>query len=187
MNATWSSVVIDFPIFERILVFEASLLRWCHPARAGDVFVSFGVRRRHPFLREGPNGFVLRMEVGTLDPLALSMLPSPSKAWFLCEGLLWNPPVSENATIVEVAIWSRWPSRSRSDATLLGVATGSRRLGPSGWDLDRVRLLSSDRVRDGQRRQDDIDYSPSGSPDPWAATAKIGSSVWAEGRVLGSL
>ncbi|MQL76468.1 hypothetical protein Taro_008860 [Colocasia esculenta] len=29
------------------------------------------------------------------------------------------------------------------------------------------------------------DYSPSGSPDPWAATAKIGSSVWAEGRVLG--
>ncbi|MQM15643.1 hypothetical protein Taro_048593, partial [Colocasia esculenta] len=27
--------------------------------------------------------------------------------------------------------------------------------------------------------------SPSGSPDPWAATAKIGSSAWAEGRVLG--
>ncbi|MQL78536.1 hypothetical protein Taro_010971 [Colocasia esculenta] len=30
-------------------------------------------------------------------------------------------------------------------------------------------------------------YSPSGSLDPWAATAKIGSSAWAEGRVLGSL
>ncbi|MQL94281.1 hypothetical protein Taro_026931 [Colocasia esculenta] len=28
---------------------------------------------------------------------------------------------------------------------------------------------------------------PFGSPDPWAATAKIGSSAWAEGRVLGSL
>ncbi|MQL72483.1 hypothetical protein Taro_004829, partial [Colocasia esculenta] len=27
--------------------------------------------------------------------------------------------------------------------------------------------------------------SSSGSPDPWAATAKIGSSAWAEGRVLG--
>ncbi|MQL97134.1 hypothetical protein Taro_029816 [Colocasia esculenta] len=31
------------------------------------------------------------------------------------------------------------------------------------------------------------DYSPSGSLDPWAATAKIGSSAWAEGRFLGSL
>ncbi|MQL74891.1 hypothetical protein Taro_007249 [Colocasia esculenta] len=28
---------------------------------------------------------------------------------------------------------------------------------------------------------------PSGSPNPWAATPKIGSSAWAEGRVLGSL
>ncbi|MQL78621.1 hypothetical protein Taro_011048 [Colocasia esculenta] len=26
-----------------------------------------------------------------------------------------------------------------------------------------------------------------GPPDPWAAIAKIGSSAWAEGRVLGSL
>ncbi|MQM18691.1 hypothetical protein Taro_051686 [Colocasia esculenta] len=31
----------------------------------------------------------------------------------------------------------------------------------------------------------DLYYSPSGSPDPWAATVKIGSSTWAEGRVLG--
>ncbi|MQL90107.1 hypothetical protein Taro_022693, partial [Colocasia esculenta] len=55
-----------------------------------------------------------------------------------------------------------------------------------------VRLLSSGRVRAGQRRRGGsrgphVDYSPSGSPDPWAATAKIGSSAWAEGRVLGSL
>ncbi|MQL69454.1 hypothetical protein Taro_001737 [Colocasia esculenta] len=54
------------------------------PSRQGDVFVLFGARRMHPFLREGPNGFVLRVEVGTLDPLAISMLPSPSKACFPC-------------------------------------------------------------------------------------------------------
>ncbi|MQL94299.1 hypothetical protein Taro_026949 [Colocasia esculenta] len=41
-----------------------------------------------------------------------------------------------------------------------------------------VRLLSSDRVRVGLR-------SPSGSPDPWAAITKIGSSTVAEGRVVG--
>ncbi|MQM18940.1 hypothetical protein Taro_051940 [Colocasia esculenta] len=40
----------------------ASVLRWCRPARAGDVFVLFGARRSHSFLREGPNGFVLRVE-----------------------------------------------------------------------------------------------------------------------------
>ncbi|MQL89630.1 hypothetical protein Taro_022201 [Colocasia esculenta] len=61
---------------------EVLVLRWCRPTRAGDVFVPSGARRRHSFLREGPHGFVLRVEVGTLDPLALSMLPSPSKAWF---------------------------------------------------------------------------------------------------------
>ncbi|MQL75499.1 hypothetical protein Taro_007872 [Colocasia esculenta] len=33
----------------------------------------------------------------------------------------------------------------------------------------------------------DVYHSPSGSLDPWAATAKIGSSSWAEGRVLESL
>ncbi|MQM10092.1 hypothetical protein Taro_042982 [Colocasia esculenta] len=32
----------------------------------------------------------------------------------------------------------------------------------------------------------DQESRPSESPDPWAATAKIGSSAWAEGRVLGS-
>ncbi|MQL97425.1 hypothetical protein Taro_030117 [Colocasia esculenta] len=134
------------------------------------MFVPFGARRRRPFLRECPNGFVLRVEVGTLDPLALSMLPSPSKVWFLCgwssEGLLRNPP--------SVATWSR----SGRDGlacrdkimTLLGVATWSRRLGPSGQDRDRVgrrdlvatarcvatsavRLLSSGRARAGRRRR----------------------------------
>ncbi|MQL95307.1 hypothetical protein Taro_027975 [Colocasia esculenta] len=83
VNATWSSVAIAFPVFEVLTSFLGSRQRrpWCRPARAGDVFVPFGARRRRPFLREGPNGFVLRMEVGTLDPLALSQLPSPSKAW----------------------------------------------------------------------------------------------------------
>ncbi|MQL80632.1 hypothetical protein Taro_013070 [Colocasia esculenta] len=51
-----------------------------------------------------------------------------------------------------------------------------------------VRLLSSGRARVGRRRRGgNVDHSPSGSLDPWAATAKIGSSAWAEGRVLGSL
>ncbi|MQM04927.1 hypothetical protein Taro_037732 [Colocasia esculenta] len=45
----------------------AFVLRWCRPAHAGDVFVSFGVRRRRPFLREGPNRFVLRVEVRLLS------------------------------------------------------------------------------------------------------------------------
>ncbi|MQM01286.1 hypothetical protein Taro_034039 [Colocasia esculenta] len=44
------------------LVLETFMLRWCRPARAGDVFVSFGARRRRPFLREGLNGFVLCVE-----------------------------------------------------------------------------------------------------------------------------
>ncbi|MQM13503.1 hypothetical protein Taro_046428 [Colocasia esculenta] len=67
VNATWSSVAIAFPVFERIVVLEASVLRWCRPARIGDVFVPFGVRRRRPFLREGPNGFVLHVEVRLLS------------------------------------------------------------------------------------------------------------------------
>ncbi|MQL78060.1 hypothetical protein Taro_010483 [Colocasia esculenta] len=54
------------------------------PSPSRDMFVPFGARRRRPFLREGPNGFILRVEVGTLDPLALSMLPSPSTSCFLC-------------------------------------------------------------------------------------------------------
>ncbi|MQL99846.1 hypothetical protein Taro_032572 [Colocasia esculenta] len=47
----------------QFLVLEAFVLRWSRPARAGDVFVPFGARRRRPFLREGPNGFVLRVEL----------------------------------------------------------------------------------------------------------------------------
>ncbi|MQL76080.1 hypothetical protein Taro_008459 [Colocasia esculenta] len=71
IDAAYLDIMTAFPIS------EALVQRWCHPARVGDVFVPFGARRRHPFLREGPNGFVLHVEVGTLDPLALSMLPSP--------------------------------------------------------------------------------------------------------------
>ncbi|MQM19130.1 hypothetical protein Taro_052131 [Colocasia esculenta] len=73
-----------FPVSE-ISVFEALVLRWSNPARAGDAFIPFGERRRRPFLREGSNGFVLRVEVGTLDPLTLSMLLFPSStSCFLC-------------------------------------------------------------------------------------------------------
>ncbi|MQL84444.1 hypothetical protein Taro_016945, partial [Colocasia esculenta] len=45
----------------------ASVLRWCRPARAGDVVVPFGAKRRRFYLREGPNGFVLRVEVRHLS------------------------------------------------------------------------------------------------------------------------
>ncbi|MQL93286.1 hypothetical protein Taro_025930, partial [Colocasia esculenta] len=41
------------------------------------VFVPCGARRRRFYIREGPNGCVLRVEVGTLDLLALGMLPFP--------------------------------------------------------------------------------------------------------------
>ncbi|MQL76717.1 hypothetical protein Taro_009103 [Colocasia esculenta] len=71
------------PFSQRFLVLVVFELRRCRPVRAGDVAVSFRARRRCPFLREGPNRFVLRVEIETLDPLALSMLPSPSKSWFL--------------------------------------------------------------------------------------------------------
>ncbi|MQL88736.1 hypothetical protein Taro_021301 [Colocasia esculenta] len=64
-------------------------------------------------------------------------------------------------------------------ASRVVVTTSSR------TEFPTVRLLSSGRARAGRRRRGD--YSPSGSPDPWAATAKIGSSAWAEGWVLGSL
>ncbi|MQL69849.1 hypothetical protein Taro_002170, partial [Colocasia esculenta] len=75
---------------------------------------------------------------------------------------------------------------STEDATYRGVAMMSR---PARQLRHRrgaqVRLLSSGRARAGRRRRGD--YSPSGSLDPWAATAKIGSSTWAEGQVLRSL
>ncbi|MQM12486.1 hypothetical protein Taro_045403 [Colocasia esculenta] len=54
----------------------AFVLRWCRPARAGDVFVSFGARRKRPFLREGPNGFVLRVECEN-SMLEVELLPLP--------------------------------------------------------------------------------------------------------------
>ncbi|MQL72650.1 hypothetical protein Taro_004993 [Colocasia esculenta] len=131
------------------LVSEALVLRWCRPARAGDAFVPFGARRRCLFLREGPNGFILRMEVGTLDPLTLSMLPSPLyivlPLWFRaweCENSMLEVervpelPPAGNTTPLEAAILSRWPGRPRQDRDALGcrdlvttawaIATGSR-------------------------------------------------------------
>ncbi|MQM21058.1 hypothetical protein Taro_054089, partial [Colocasia esculenta] len=76
-----------------------------------DVAVSFGARRRCPFLREGPNGFVLRVEVETLDPLALSMLPSPSKSWFLCGLGLGSDRRDRVMTGLGIATRSRRPTR----------------------------------------------------------------------------
>ncbi|MQM21588.1 hypothetical protein Taro_054632, partial [Colocasia esculenta] len=66
------------------------VLRRGRVVRAGRVLGLSGVGRRRSFLREGPNGVVLRMEVGTLDPLALSMLPSPSRLCFLCGLGVWE-------------------------------------------------------------------------------------------------
>ncbi|MQM12711.1 hypothetical protein Taro_045630 [Colocasia esculenta] len=42
-------------------------------------------RRRRFYLREGPNGCILRVEVGTPDSFTLSMIPSPSRPWFSCD------------------------------------------------------------------------------------------------------
>ncbi|MQM18194.1 hypothetical protein Taro_051183 [Colocasia esculenta] len=49
----------------------------------------------------------------------------------------------------------------------------------------RVRgSWSEEEVRQGAHRAEETGR-PFESPDPWAATAKIGFSAWAEGRVLG--
>ncbi|MQM11544.1 hypothetical protein Taro_044453, partial [Colocasia esculenta] len=87
-----------------------------------------------------------------------------------------KPSTAENATIVEVVIWSRRPGRSRRDRNALRchdlvarartAATGSRQDETSQqWQ--------------GVRRAEET-WRPYGSPDLWAATAKIGSSAWAE-------
>ncbi|MQM03358.1 hypothetical protein Taro_036139 [Colocasia esculenta] len=127
IDAACLGIATAFPVS------EASVLRWCRPACAGDMFEPFGARRRHSFLREGPNGFVLRVEVGTLHPLALSMLPSPLyivfPLWFgawECENSMLEVervpelPPTENATPLEAAILSRWPGRPRQDRGALG-------------------------------------------------------------------
>ncbi|MQL74376.1 hypothetical protein Taro_006736 [Colocasia esculenta] len=66
-------------------------------------------------------------------------------------------------------------------ASRVVVTTSSR------TEFPTVRLLSSGRVRAGRRRRGGSrgprNYSPSGSLDPWVATAKSRSSAWAEGRV----
>ncbi|MQM16366.1 hypothetical protein Taro_049323, partial [Colocasia esculenta] len=65
-----------------VILFQASVLRWCRPARVGDVFVPFGARRRRPFLQEGPNRFVLRVEEGIPDlDLLWSLLKNPEEGF----------------------------------------------------------------------------------------------------------
>ncbi|MQM14976.1 hypothetical protein Taro_047912 [Colocasia esculenta] len=103
-------------------VSEASMLRWCRPARAGDVFLPFGVRRRRSFLREGPNGFLLRVENSMLE---VDMLPSPCGLPISCFGTIFGRrvaelPPAENATPLEAAILSRWRSRPRQDRGAFG-------------------------------------------------------------------
>ncbi|MQM21460.1 hypothetical protein Taro_054501 [Colocasia esculenta] len=70
-----------------------------------------------------------------------------------------------------------------STLTRRGGETSQQRKGVCR--TESVGLLSSGRAHVGRSRWGDLCYIPSGSPDPWAATAKIRSSAWAEGRVLG--
>ncbi|MQL77159.1 hypothetical protein Taro_009567 [Colocasia esculenta] len=55
------------------------------------------------------------------------------------------------------------------------------------FDYGVLRTIASETSQQcqGARRAKEMGR-PSGSPDPWAATAKSGSLAWAEGRVLGA-
>ncbi|MQM12913.1 hypothetical protein Taro_045831 [Colocasia esculenta] len=70
-------------------------------------------------------------------------------------------------------------------ATLRSATTSllSHRVGPS---CSRGPPGETSQQQQGAHRAEEMGR-PSGSPDPWAATAKIGSLAWAEGQVLGSL
>ncbi|MQM00549.1 hypothetical protein Taro_033290, partial [Colocasia esculenta] len=56
-----------------------TFLKATHPLSPSSSQGDTSARRRRPNLREGPNGCVLRVEVGTSDSFALSMIPSPSR------------------------------------------------------------------------------------------------------------
>ncbi|MQL87357.1 hypothetical protein Taro_019894 [Colocasia esculenta] len=108
--------------------------------------------------------------------------------WRVPRGTAPEPCSAGNAVASEAATMSR-----RCDRSLRGRDAPESRV--------KVRLLSSGRAHAGRRRRGssrvDVYFryiscqtcviALSGPPDPWAATAKIGSSAWAEGRVLGSL
>ncbi|MQM12124.1 hypothetical protein Taro_045038 [Colocasia esculenta] len=72
---------------------------------------------------------------------------------------------------------SRVPGETAPEPYSASDAVASEAAIMSRW---YVRLLSSGRAEETGRY-------PSGSPDPWVATAKIESSARPEGRVLGSL
>ncbi|MQL72668.1 hypothetical protein Taro_005006 [Colocasia esculenta] len=96
----------------------------------GVVLVACGARRRRPFLREGPNGCVLRVEECENSMLELSEVSFERRSMLLrdrfLEGLLWNPTQLE----------TRQPQRPRPCrdgapgrdvvVTLLSIALGSR-------------------------------------------------------------
>ncbi|MQM18217.1 hypothetical protein Taro_051205 [Colocasia esculenta] len=128
----------------------------------------FGARRRHPFLREGPNRFVLRVEVGTLDPLALSMLPSPLYivfplwfgAWECENSMLEVDGLADRDRIV--VLLGVVTARAVATGWRQGMALRPCRNGPMRRDLSQlswldwdaeVRLLSSGRERAERRRQ----------------------------------
>ncbi|MQM14008.1 hypothetical protein Taro_046933 [Colocasia esculenta] len=105
--------------------------------------------------------------------------------WFYSSRVVFGrgvpePPSAENTTSIEVAMLSRpaRPPRHHHDAlachdivaTALGVATAR-------CIVTTAEIGETSQQWQGARRVE--------SPDPWAATTKIGSLAWAEGRVLG--
>ncbi|MQL96834.1 hypothetical protein Taro_029520 [Colocasia esculenta] len=128
----------------------------CVPDSVGDMVVVLGARRRWSFLREGPNGLALLVEVGTLDHLALACTPPPWRWCFPrglgygsvrnpCSWLTCSPPlvVCCNLALGVFSKRSAPEHPSAEDETYREVAMMSR----------LVRLLSSGRVRAGWRRR----------------------------------
>ncbi|MQL76563.1 hypothetical protein Taro_008952 [Colocasia esculenta] len=80
--------------------------------------------------------------------------------------------------------WSGTPRTVRSSTRRRPASPVSHCLAPCGprtaWRGETSQQRQGTRLAEETGRL-------SGSPDPWAATAKIGSSAWAEGRVLESL
>ncbi|MQM10035.1 hypothetical protein Taro_042922 [Colocasia esculenta] len=124
---------------------EVFVLRWCHPVRAGGVFVLLGARRRWSFLREGPTG---RLYTWSFQYM-LSMLPSPCGTFILCFGVVLGRAVLE-PPLDEDTITQCRDSGKRRDGSMR--RDYNREIG-YGFSKSRVRLLSSSRAHAGQRRR----------------------------------
>ncbi|MQL93985.1 hypothetical protein Taro_026630 [Colocasia esculenta] len=119
-------------------------------------------------------------------------LPCACQSVLLLTASLFLAPDPLKEARSGTVVRSDYGSRVRSVyVSIRVVVTTCRLYGVSDYGVffvpSLVKLLNSGRVRIGRRRRGDLCYSPSGSPDPWAAAVKIGSSAWAEGRVLGVL